>query len=82
MRTLTGLATAMLIAGCNGLSEQDEASQPDHLQYSYVVVGANGAAIARAIGTHGTCPLIHIGTTSVRMQLRADSGTMAQRAAA
>ncbi|MFL6718337.1 MAG: metallophosphoesterase family protein, partial [Burkholderiaceae bacterium] len=60
-------------------SEQDEASKPDHLQYSYVVVGAGGAAIARAVTTYGTCPLITIGNANVRMQLRAGSGTMPQR---
>jgi len=80
MQKLMGLALAMLVAGCNGLSDDnDEASQPEYLQYSYVVVGADGAAVARAISTYGACPIINIGSVGKRMQLRAGSGTMPQR---
>lgn len=82
MQKFIGLAIAMLIAGCNGLSEDDEASTPEHVQYSWVELGPNGAAIARAISTHDNCPVINVGDAHFRMQLRAGRGTMPQRATA
>lgn len=79
MQKFIGLAIAMLIAGCSGLSEDDEASTPEHVQYSWVTLGPNGTAIARAISTHDSCPVIHVGNARVRMQLRAGGGTVPQR---
>ena len=80
MQKPLGLALAILIAGCNSQSDDnDAASQPEYLQASYVVLGDNGTATARAISTYDSCPLIKLGSAAIRMQLRASRGAMPQR---
>jgi hypothetical protein len=78
LATLTALA---LLAGCSD-SHPDDASRDEYLQYAWVVVGDGGVPVARVATTYASCPAVVVDGVSSRMQLRAASGTVAQRTTA
>lgn len=74
------------MAGCSLIPTQHLNAPISHLHAAFVVVGENGAAIARAItpdngrGNMGnTCPEIVIDGLTQRMLVRAPAATLAQR---
>ncbi|MFO1324968.1 MAG: metallophosphoesterase [Burkholderiales bacterium] len=68
-----------VVAGC--LDSGDAPfSSPDDVRHAYVVVGANGQAVARAITAAGNCPAISIdGARPVPMSLRAPAASLPPR---
>ena len=74
------LALALsLLAGCFS-SGESSISSPSDVRYSFVVLGENGQAVARAITVAATCPSIAIdGGRPVQMTLRARAATLPPR---
>lgn len=80
-RTLAAaLSASMLLAGCFGGGGDDAVSSPAEVRYSYVVMGPNGQAVARAITRATTCPALAFdGGGPVQMTLRAGAATIPPR---
>jgi hypothetical protein len=75
-------ALAFLAAGL-GCSSNDGPSSPADVRYAYVLMGPDGAAIARAITTAATCPAISFdGIAPVQMTVHAAAATIAARTTA
>ena len=73
-----GLALLAVLAGCNDGGETT--SSPADVRYAYVVVAANGQAIARAITVATKCPAISVDAIGpVPMTLRAAAATIPPR---
>src|SRR5215467_3297009 len=80
-------AVAVFAVGSNRTaSAEPDASAPLRQQSSadsrlvaWVVLGANGQAIARAITSRSNCPIIELDNTRYQMSLRAQAETIPQR---
>jgi hypothetical protein len=64
LRLPLALLSAAALAGCAGMQPQNA------LQSAFVILGDDGAAIARAITTSPSCPLIEIDGKSAAMAVR------------
>lgn len=65
-------AAAIVLSGCAALSQAPAST-------SFVVIGADGAAIARVLTPAPACPSIRFDQHSIAMTLRAPAQTIAQR---
>lgn len=74
----TTLAAGALLAGCAAVAPPQPV--PPAPAAAFVVVGADGAASARAITTARTCPVIDIDGRAARMAVRAPFGPIPPRA--
>ncbi|MGJ7917291.1 metallophosphoesterase [Massilia sp. LXY-6] len=69
-RFYLALLSAAALAGCTGPSPQPQPAH-DSLQAAFVILGDDGAAIARAITTSARCPSIEIDGRAAPMAVRA-----------
>ena len=67
------LAAALLLAGCASLGPEQPTAA------AFVVLGADGAPLARAITTAGNCPAITIDGRTAPMAVRAPFGPIPPR---
>jgi len=72
-----GAFLPVLLVACNSLPPATPPGPPP--QAAYVVLGAGGAATARAIVTAAECPALSVDGKALPMALRAAAGTAAQR---
>ena len=69
LRRFTSAASALCLAGCAGLQIANVA-QDTNLHATYVVLGNNGTATARAITANRNCPAIEIDGVTQSMRVR------------
>ena len=74
-RQLALAAATIVLSGCASLGQAPAL-------VSFVVIGADGAAIARVLTPAPACPTIRLDQHTTAMTLRAPANTMAQRATA
>lgn len=73
------VATLCLLAGCLG-SDPSSMSPPSDVRHSYVLLGENGQAVARAITVAATCPGLSVdGAPPEPMTLRAPAASLPPR---
>ena len=75
MLKLSGIAALILAAGAMLGCATSSTHKTAGTLSTYVVLGENGTAVARAITTDAQCPMIQFDGRSVRMNLRAAPGS-------
>jgi hypothetical protein len=78
-RELALVAGAFLSACANVVPPASDIRAAGAVESAFVVVGADGARLARLITTDDACPAIAVDETTMRMQMRAAPATIAQR---
>ncbi|PRC90902.1 metallophosphoesterase [Solimicrobium silvestre] len=73
---LSACSTVSLTKSTNAAQVQADAAQ---IQAAWVVIGEQGQAVARVITRAAVCPVMQQDDTELPMQVRAASGTVAQR---
>src|SRR5947207_9039385 len=73
------LIAAALLAGCAALPVSREVTTAQTTLYTFVVLAAEGAPIARAITSAAACPDIELDGDARAMSVRAPPGTMPLR---
>ena len=78
VKQLAAALAAISVVACASIPANDSARQK--LQATWVVLGENGSAIARAVTLDTQCPTIRQDGVAQRMQMRAPATTEQQRA--
>ena len=76
-RNVLAIVMVALLAGCAALAPVAERASVT--QYAYVVLGAEGGAVARVITAAATCPAIEFDGVTQTMDVRARPVTLPQR---